>query len=93
MFGLLVPMPIRSLPEDESALQQCRAGGIKVLSINVTQAIPISAGPLLVAHPPTPAWVEKNPFVNQLCSLILPSIPAQTLYKAPGILAMLRFPR
>lgn len=40
-FGVLgaAPMPIRSLPEDESALQQCRAGGTKVLSINVTQAI------------------------------------------------------
>lgn len=58
-------MPIRSLPGDESALQQCRAGGTKVLSINVTQAIQssasdVSAGLFLVAHPPTPAWLEKS---------------------------------
>lgn len=80
-----------------SALQQCRAGGTKVLSINVTHAIQssacdVSAVPFLVAQPPTPAWVEKNPLVSQLCSLPLPSIPAQGLYKAPGFFLFFRFP-
>lgn len=73
-----------------SALQQCRAEGTKVLFINVTHAIQssacdVSAVPFLVAQPPTPAWVEKNLFVSQLCGPPLPSIPAQGLYKAPGV--------
>jgi len=44
-------------------------------SIDATHGIQSSASdvstePFLVAHTPTPGWVEKSPFVSQRCSLI-----------------------
>lgn len=55
----------------------------------------MSTEPFLVAHIPTPAWVEENPFASQHCSpVFLPSRPcSKPAKKAHAVfLATLRFP-